>query len=140
MTTQTSTSVDLKDLKAKAKDLAAQRKTVSEALKAGKDLAKTQEAEQAQALMNEINALGSTMVVVGEHTLSLKEALIDGKPSTIKVTDKATGETKERAHTIFLDAGRIASLRKLVARFGKIARDEEIRPKALPKADEAPAA
>ena len=139
MTTQTSTSVDLKDLKAKAKDLAAQRKTVSEALKVGKEIAKANDEKEAQALMDEINALGSTMVVVGEHTLTLKEALIDGKPSTISVKDKHSGEVKERAHTIFLDAGRIASLRKLVARFGKIARDEEIRPKALPKADEAPA-
>jgi len=143
MTQTTTPTIDLKSLKSQAKDLASQRKAVSEALKAGKTNLKAQEAQEAQALMADIKSLGDTQVIVGEGdeavTLTLEEALISGKPSTIMVADKTTGEKKERAHTIRMDAGRIASLRKLVTRFRKIAQNEEIRPKVLPK-DETPAA
>jgi len=138
----TTTAVtSIKDMKAQADKLRKEQKELSDKIKAGKDQAKVEEVQAAQTLMSDIKSLFETPVIVGEGdkemTLTLEEALITGKSTTIKVDIK--GEVKERAHTAFLDAARVNSLAKLVVRFKKICANEEIRPKANPKAEETPA-
>jgi hypothetical protein len=131
MTTQTTGTVDLKTLKAQNKALIEQRKALSGQISAKKDADKAEDTANAVALMSDIKSLFDTPVVVGEgdkaQTITLEEALVSGKPSTIMVGDK------ERAHTLFMDAGRVASLRKLVVRFRKTCANEEIRPKKNPE-------
>lgn len=134
-------TASLKDMKAQADKLRKDAKELAGKLKEGKAQAKEAEVKAAQDLMSDIKALCDTKVIVGENdkamTLTLEEALITGKATTIKVDIK--GEVKERAHTVFLDAARVNSLQKLVVRFKKICANEEIRPKANPKAEETPA-
>ena len=140
MTTQTSTLVSIKDLAAQSKALREQQVQVREALKAERISAKDADAQAAKDLLESIKNLGNTKVIVGEGDeaveMTLEQALVSGVQTTIKVKDKTTGEQKDRAHTLFMDAGRVTSLTKLVTRFAKICMNEEIRPKANPKSEE----
>lgn len=127
-TTQTTTEKPL-SFKEQMKAL----KTQEAALKAAANKDKTDRAEadkkEALELMEDLNALGKMTVVVGDHTLTLEEALISGKATTIKAKEKGSDEMKERAHTVFLPSARVKSLQKAIKRIKLIAADLEIRPK-----------
>ncbi len=133
MTTATTNTIDLKSMRTKAAELRAAQ-TARPSMKEGKAQVKATEQEQAKSLLESIKNLANTPVVVGEgdsaETMTLEEALISGKATTIKVGDK------DRAHTMFMDAGRQTSLTKLVTRFAKICANVEIRPKSLDKSEE----
>ena len=140
-TTETVKPLTVKELAAKRKAIREEAKSITSALTKRREDAKAEEQEAAKNLLKEIGELGQSTVVVGEGdkamTLTLEEALVTGKVTTITV-NTAEGP-KERAHTAFMDAARVESLRKLLVRAKKILANEEIRPKANPKDNEASA-
>ena len=136
-TTSTIAPFSVKELAAKAKVLREEQTAIRTALSAGRVSAKADEAKAASDLLESIKSLGDTKVIVGEGDkaveMSLEQALVSGLSTTIKVEIK--GESKDRAHTAFMDAQRVASLTKLVVRFRKLCANVEIRPKENPKAE-----
>ena len=142
MTTQTTaqtTTEKPKSIKEKMKELKAQEAALKAAAAKEKTERVEAETKEAQELMEDLNSLGKMTVVVGDHTLTLEEALISGKATTIMVQDKNTGEKKERAHMMFMESARVKSLQKAIKRIKLIAADLEVRPKANPVEEKAAA-
>lgn len=137
--TNTVAPLTVKELAARKKALRDEAKALNQTLDQKREEARTQEQEDAKKLMEEIKNLHTSTVVVGEGdkaiTLTLEEALLTGKATTITVQTKEG--PKDRAHTAFMDAARVESLRKILIRAKKIMSNEEIRPKANPKQDTA---
>jgi hypothetical protein len=107
--------------------IAEQRKLTKDLLdqsKVMKSDRKDLERKEAETLMADLSALASHPITVGEHTLTLEEALISGKKTTIRVGDK------DRAHTVYATSATVVSIQKAVTRLKKLMNGEAIRPKS----------
>lgn len=118
-----------------AQELQAKIKAQREATKALQDQAKAMKADrketerkEAEALMADLSNLHKRPINVDGVELTLEEALISGKKTTITV--KNGEETKERAHTVFAPSATVASIQKAVVRLHKLMAGEAIRPKS----------
>lgn len=135
MTQNTTESVKTVKPLSQAQELQAKIKAQREATKALQDQAKAMktdrketERKEAETLMENLSNLASRPIIVDGMELTLEEALISGKKTTITV--KNGEETKERAHTVFAPSATVASIQKAVVRLHKLMAGEAIRPKS----------